>query len=108
MNKLNRRDFIGKTAMGFGGTLAIFNLPHLFREEAKFLKIPIGFQSWSVKDVLGKDFTGTLKNMNGLGYQLIEMCSPAGYATLGFGPLVNIKPADMRKMISDAGLSCPS
>jgi sugar phosphate isomerase/epimerase len=108
MKKLNRRDFLGKAAVGFGGSLAIFNLPNFLSEGSKLKNIPIGFQSWSVKDVLGKDFTGTLKTMNGLGYQLIEMCSPAGYSTLGFGPLVNIKPADMRKMIGDAGLSCPS
>lgn len=107
MNKLNRRDFIGKAAMGFGGTFALFHLPNLFTE-AKLLDLPIGFQSWSVKDMLGKDFTGTMKTMSGMGYRLIEMCSPAGYSTLGFGPLVNIKPAEMRKMIEDAGLNCPS
>jgi hypothetical protein len=27
---------------------------------------------------------------------------------IGFGPLVNIKPSDMKIIISDAGLKCPS
>ena len=46
--------------------------------------------------------------MAGQGYQLVEMCSPQGYANIGFGPLVNMKTADMRSIITDAGLSCPS
>jgi sugar phosphate isomerase/epimerase len=42
------------------------------------------------------------------GYQLMEMCSPEGYVDSGFGPLTKIKPADMKKIINDAGLSCPT
>jgi hypothetical protein len=108
MSTLNRRAFISKAAIGWGGALALSHLPELLRANETMKNIPIGFQSWSVKDTLGKDFTGTLKTMSGMGYKLVEMCSPAGYATLGFGPLANIKPADLRRMITDAGLSCPS
>lgn len=108
MNKLKRRAFIGKAAMGFGGAFVMSHLPKLLRAHETLKNIPIGFQTWSVKDMLGKDFTGTMKTMAGMGYKLMEMCSPAGYATIGFGPLVNIKPADMRNMIRDAGLTCPS
>jgi len=108
MNKLKRRAFIGKAALGFGGALAMSHLPALLRGEETLKNIPIGFQTWSVKEMLARDFTGTLKMMAGMGYQLVEMCSPAGYATIGFGPLADIKPADMRTMITDAGLTCPS
>ena len=38
----------------------------------------------------------------------MEMCSPEGYVDSGFGPLTKIKPADMKKIINDAGLTCPS
>jgi len=107
MSKLNRRAFIGKAVMGWGGALALSHLPELLHA-ATMKNIPIGFQSWSVKDTLGTDFAGTLTTMSGMGYKLIEMCSPAGYASLGFGSLVNIKPADLRRMITDTGLSCPS
>ena len=58
--------------------------------------------------MLGKDFAGTLKTMANFGYQLVEMCSPPGYANLGFGFLVNMKTADIKSIITDAGLSCPS
>ena len=32
-----------------------------------------------------------------MGYKLIEMCSPKGYAQIGFGSLANMKTADIRK-----------
>ncbi|PWT88457.1 MAG: xylose isomerase [Acidobacteria bacterium] len=108
MEKINRREFIGKTAMGFGAACALSQIPKQIFEAAAFNNMPLGFQSWSVKDVLAKDFAGTLKMMAGQGYQLVEMCSPKGYATIGFGPLVDMKTPDMRNIITDAGLNCPS
>jgi len=86
----------------------MLHLPDLLRGEATRKNIPLGFQSWTLKDKLSKDFTGTLKTMSGMGYHEVEMCSPPGYATIGFGPLVKIKASDMRSMIIDAGLSCTS
>jgi sugar phosphate isomerase/epimerase len=109
MKKINRREFIGKTSMGLGAAFALSQLPkQLFANVSAFKDMPIGFQSWTVRDVLAKDFAGTLKMMAAQGYQLVEMCSPKGYATIGFGPLVNMKTADMHSIINDAGLSCPS
>ncbi|MEP6594614.1 MAG: hypothetical protein ABJA71_01660 [Ginsengibacter sp.] len=58
--------------------------------------------------MIAKDFAGTLKMMAGLGYQVVEMCSPKGYVSSDFGPLVEMKAADMRRFIGDAGLNCPS
>ena len=108
MKKINRRAFIGKTAIGLGGAFALSQLPKQLLAGAAFNDMPLGFQTWIVRNMLAKDFAGTLKMVAGQGYQLVEMCSPKGYATLGFGPLVNMKAADMRKIINDAGLSCPS
>ena len=108
MKKLNRREFIGKAAMGTGAALALSQLPTELFANAAFNDIPVGFQSWTIKDQLSKDFAGTLKSMSAQGYKLIEMCSPKGYATIGFGAFVDMKPADMRKIINDAGLTCPS
>jgi sugar phosphate isomerase/epimerase len=108
MKKLNRREFISKAAMGTGAALALSQLPTQLFANAAFNDIPVGFQSWTIKDQLSKDFAGTLKSMSAQGYKLIEMCSPKGYATIGFGAFVDMKPADMRKIINDAGLTCPS
>ncbi len=108
MKKLNRREFITRAAMGSGAALALSQLPKELFANAAFNDIPVGFQSWTIKEQLSKDFAGTLKMMSGQGYKLIEMCSPKGYATIGFGAFVDMKPADMRKIINDAGLTCPS
>jgi sugar phosphate isomerase/epimerase len=108
MKKLNRREFITKAAIGTGAALALSQLPTELFANAAVNDIPVGFQSWTIKDQLSKDFPGTLKSMSAQGYKLIEMCSPKGYATIGFGAFVDMKPADMRKIINDAGLTCPS
>lgn len=108
MKKLNRREFITKATVGAGAALALSQLPTELFAHAAFHDIPVGFQSWTIKDQLSKDFAGTLKMMSSQGYKLIEMCSPKGYATIGFGAFVDMKPADMKKIINDAGLSCPS
>jgi sugar phosphate isomerase/epimerase len=66
--------------------------------------MPLGFQVWTVKDILVKDFPGTLKMVAEQGYESVEMCSPPGYESSGFGPLMKLKPKEMKKIINDAGL----
>lgn len=72
------------------------------------LGFPIGCQTWPVRETIGKDLDGTLKDLAGMGFERIELCSPAGYAKMGFGPLVEMKPADLREKIQAAGLGCES
>ena len=108
MKRINRRAFIGKTTMGVGMALAFSQVPKQLFADAAASNMPIGFQTFPIRDVLAKDFAGTLKMMAGQGYQLVEMCYPSDYAQIGFGPLVNMKTTDMRSMITDAGLNCPS
>lgn len=106
MTTINRRGFIGKMAVGAGAALGLSQLPLL--AQARMLNIQVGFQTFPIRDILAKDFPGTLKMMAALGYQLTEMCSPKGYADIGYGSLVGMKATEMRKIINDAGLSCPS
>ena len=108
MKKINRREFIGTTTISVAAAIVSSQLPAELLANTAFNNIPIGFQSWSVRELLAKDFAGTLKMVAGQGYKLVEMCYPKGYATSGFGPLVNMKPGDMRGIIGDAGLNCPS
>ena len=105
---MKRRNFI-HTTLGAAGAMAFSQttLAALTRSAA-YMNIPLGFQSWSVKDRMGKDFSGTLKTMADMGYRLVELCSPAGYKDSGFGFLSNMKTAEIRKTIEDAGLHCPS
>jgi len=108
MHTINRRSFLKKTSLSVGSAFFLSQLPKELFANAAANDMPIGFQSWSVKEMMGKDFTGTLKTMAGMGYKLIELCSPKGYAQIGFGFLANMPVADIRKTINDAGLSCPS
>ena len=110
MKNIDRRTFIGKTALGLGSAFALSQVPgQLFANAfSKPNDLPLGFQSFTIRDMLGKDFPGTLKTMAGFGYQLVEMCSPTGYAQIGFGFLTKMKTADIKSTINDAGLTCPS
>jgi sugar phosphate isomerase/epimerase len=107
MKKISRRNFLGKSALGLGSAMLVSRFP--FDPWAEMVsgtvKMPIGFQTWTVKDILVKDFPGTLKMMAGLGYQSLEMCSPSGYVDSGFGPLMKYKA---KQIINDAGLICIS
>jgi sugar phosphate isomerase/epimerase len=110
MNKLSRRQFLAKSAMGIGSALIASNLPLTLSATGVSGKVnmPLGFQVWTVKDMLVKDFPGTLKMIADMGYQSVEMCSPPGYESSGFGPLMKLKAPEMKKIINDAGLICPS
>ncbi len=105
MKKLSRRQFIGQGSIGLSSALLLAKLPGSLHQ---FVKQPFGFQTYPLRETLAKDFPGTLKMMSGLGYQFVEMCSPSGYIDSGFGPLADMKGTEMRKIIGDAGLTCPS
>ena len=110
MNVLNRRHFIEKSMMGLGSVAILSQLP--FTGHANIggsgSRHPVGFQVYTIREMLVKDFGGTLKMMADLGYQGVEMCSPPGYISSGFEPLVKMKPEEMRKIITDNGLTCES
>jgi sugar phosphate isomerase/epimerase len=105
MNIISRRQFLGKSALGVGVAIAASQLPlDLHGRTLKPVKIPLGFQVWTIRDKIEKDFAGTLKMMAGLGYKTVEMCSPPGYKGLGFDSLIDMKGTEMKKIINDAGL----
>lgn len=108
MSTINRRRFLGKIAAGAGAAIGFLHLPTQLTAHARMLNIPLGFQTYPIRDMLAKDFPGTLKMMAALGYKITEMCSPKGYAEIGYGPLVGMKTSEMLKIINDSGLSCPS
>jgi sugar phosphate isomerase/epimerase len=76
--------------------------------QAAPLGLPIGCQTYPVREALGKDFDGTLRELAAAGYQTIEMCSPPGYEKSGYGSLVGMSAAEMKKRIKAAGLTCES
>ncbi len=110
MKNLSRRDFLTRSALGIGSAVVASHIPIDLNAvtAAKTVKMPLGFQVWTIKDQLIKDFAGTLKMMAGLGYKSVEMCSPPGYESSGFGPLMKLSAKEMKKIINDAGLSFDS
>jgi sugar phosphate isomerase/epimerase len=97
---LSRREFLAATAVGAGAVTAG---PLM----ANPLGMPIGTQTYPIRDALGKDFPGTLKQVAAMGYKNIEMCSPPAYKE-GFGALAGMSAAEMKKTIQAAGLRCES
>lgn len=108
MKKINRRSFIGQSTMGMGA-LALSQWP-LFAgaDDAKKYKHPLGFQTYPFREAISKDFSGTMKKVAAMGYQVVEMCYPVGYAKAGFGNLINVKASEILRIINGAGLRCPS
>ncbi len=101
-----RREFVRQSALGL--TVAGCAGPGAFQLRADPLGFPIGCQTFPVRNALSQDFDGTLRQLAGMGYQTIEMCSPPGYASAGYGVFANMKAAEMRHRIQDAGLHCES
>ena len=106
MCALSRRELLGAAAtsaaaIGFLGANAL-------KLSADPLGLPIGCQTWPVRASIAKDFPGTLKQLVDAGFQSIELCSPYGYEEFGFGGLAKYSPAELRKILSDAGVTCIS
>ena len=94
----------------FGGTMALAGYLSLETIElgADPLGLPIGFQVFPVREMLGKDFECTLRQLAAVGYRTVEMCSPPSYADYGFAPLASLKASEMRQTIQASGLHCES
>jgi sugar phosphate isomerase/epimerase len=93
----NRRQFLGAAPAALAAARVL---------RADPLGMPIGCQTWPVRQDLAKDFEGTLRGLALIGYKTIEMCSPASYAD--FRPLAGMTAAQMRHTIEAAGLRCIS
>ena len=72
------------------------------------LGMPIGCQTYPVRNMIAKDFPGTIKQLAEAGFQTIELCSPVGYADSGFAGLAKYKGAELRRMLGDLGVKCES
>lgn len=101
---LSRRDFVKNTA----ATAAAISFLSAVKLHANPLGMPIGCQTWPVRQMIAKDFPGTIKVLADAGFQSIELCSPGGYADSGFAGLSQYKGSEIRKILGDAGVTCIS
>ncbi len=106
MSRISRREFFksAATSAAAAGFLSA-GAPEL---RANPLGLPIGCQTWPVREMIAKDFPGTIKQLAGAGFQSIELCSPVGYADSGFAGLAKYTGAELRKIFGDLGVHCES
>jgi sugar phosphate isomerase/epimerase len=105
MSAITRREFCKITAMQ-AAALGLLSTGTPLRADP--LDMPIGCQTWPVREMIAKDFPGTIKQLADAGFQSIELCSPVGYAEYGFGGLTKYKGAEIKKILGDAGVTCIS
>src|SRR6267142_5003380 len=106
MPEISRREFIknAATSAAAAGFLSI----GASGLRANPLGMPIGCQTWPVREMIAKDFPGTIKQLAKAGFQTIELCSPAGYADSGFAGLAKYQGTELRRILGDADVSCVS
>src|SRR5204862_5424295 len=106
MPELSRREFLKNAATS--AAAAGFLSAGALELRANPLGLPIGCQTWPVREMIAKDFPGTIKQLAAAGFQTIELCSPVGYADSGFAGLAKYTPAELKKILGDAGVTCVS
>jgi sugar phosphate isomerase/epimerase len=106
MSATSRREFL-KSAATYTAAAGFLSVGAL-ELRANPLGMPIGCQTWPVREMIAKDFPGTIKQLSAAGFQTIELCSPVGYADSGFAGLAKYKGAELRKILGDSGVSCVS
>jgi len=106
MPAISRREFLKYSATS-AAAAGLFSVRAL-ELRANPLGLPIGCQTWAVKEMIAKDFPATIKLLVETGFQSIELCSPVGYAEYGFAGLAKYSGAELRKILADAGVTCVS
>src|SRR5262252_10844113 len=106
MSKMSRRTFVKNSAAAVAAAGLISSGGSQLM--ANPLGLPIGCQTWPVRQMIAKDFPGTLKQLVAAGFQTIELCSPVGYADNDFAGLAKYSGSELRKIMDDAGVTCVS
>lgn len=105
MTLLNRRDLMGAGLAASALAAAPASAMDLRR------LAPLAFQAHTMRAPLARDFPGTLKVMRAMGFDAVELASFPGFVgdrRGDFGPLAQLTPAQVRKVVVDSGLACTS
>lgn len=105
---ISRRNFLKTSGASLGVAALAGAFPADVLGSSGKIQKSFGFQVWTIKDELFKDFKGTLTKMAAMGYKEVEMCSPLGYSGTGFEVFNKMSGTEMRKIIEGAGLTCQS
>lgn len=94
MPSFSRRAFL-QIASASAACAALWNkVPRLM---ANPLRLPLGLQLYSVREVLPKDYDGTLRQLGALGYREVEAAGFFGHS-----------PTEVKQSMAQAGLHCVS
>jgi sugar phosphate isomerase/epimerase len=94
MRRISRRIFL-KTASASAACAAVWNsAPWLM---ANAMGLPLGLQLYSVRDILPKDYEGTLRQLSAIGYREVEAAGFFGHS-----------PSEVKQAMDHAGLFCVS
>jgi sugar phosphate isomerase/epimerase len=94
MHRISRRTFLRTASASAVGATVWSNFPRLM---ANPLGLPLGLQLYSVRDILPKDYEGTLLQLGTIGYREVEA---AGF--------FNHSPSEVKQAMERAGLRCVS
>jgi sugar phosphate isomerase/epimerase len=106
MSGISRRDFVKNAATSAAAAGLFLSATGELRADP--LGMPIGCQTWPVREMIAKDFPGTIRQLAAAGFQTIELCSPVGYADSGFAGLAKYNGTELKKILSGAGVTCVS
>jgi len=106
MPTISRREFC-KIAAAQAATASLLSAGVLDLR-ANPLGMPIGCQTWPVRQMIAQDFPGTIKQLADAGFKTVELCSPVGYDDSGFTGLAKYKGAELQRILGDAGVTCIS
>jgi sugar phosphate isomerase/epimerase len=105
---MTRRKFLKNSGAAAGSAILATTVPASLMSFTNPGNLSFGFQTWTLRDELGKDLPGTLRKMANMGYKEVEMCSPLGYTGTPFEKFNHLTGFELRKIIEDAGLKCES
>ncbi|MFM2145642.1 MAG: hypothetical protein RL732_478 [Bacteroidota bacterium] len=105
---MDRRTFIQQGAAGLSAMGLWAGFPNTARAPGRRVKVPVGFQSFVLRNEISKQPTEVMTRMASYGYEQVEMCSPSGYRMAGFAPLAKYSGKELKKIIEDTGLTCIS
>jgi sugar phosphate isomerase/epimerase len=94
MYRVSRRDFLKAASAAAVGTAMCNSGPVL---AANALGLPLGLQLYSVRDLLPKDYQGTLQQLGAIGYSEVEAAGFFGHS-----------PSDVKLAMDHATLTCVS
>ena len=94
MHRISRRTFLISASASAAGAALWSGIPRLM---ANPLGLPIGLQLYSVRDILPKDYEGTLAQLAALGYREVEAAGFFGH-----------NPSEVKQAMDHAGLQCVS